>query len=69
MEKKKNIYSLLVSKTAGKRPLGKPGSKGMGDVKINFKEMGQKGVDYIHLVRNGDKRQDILSTVINFRIL
>jgi hypothetical protein len=69
MGKKKNIYRLLVSKTAGKRPLGKPGSKGLRDVKMNFKEMGQKGVSYIHLVRNGDKRRAIVSTVINCRIL
>jgi len=36
MGKKKNIYRPLVSKTAGKRPLGKSGSKGMGDVKMHF---------------------------------
>jgi CRISPR/Cas system CSM-associated protein Csm3 (group 7 of RAMP superfamily) len=42
MGKKKNIYRLLVSKTAGKTPLGKSGSKGMCDVKMNFKEMGQE---------------------------
>jgi len=41
----------------------------MGDVKMNFKEMGQKGVGYVYLVRNGDKRRAIVSTVINFQIL
>jgi hypothetical protein len=47
MGKKKDIYRLLVSITAGKRLLGKPGSKVMGDVKMSLKEMGQKGVRYI----------------------
>jgi len=69
MGKKKNIYRLLVSITAGRRPLGKPGSKVMDDVNMNFKEMVQKGVGYIHLVRNGDKRRAVVSMVINFRIL
>jgi hypothetical protein len=41
----------------------------VGDAKMGFKEMGQKGVGYIHLVRNGDKRRAIVSTVINCRIL
>jgi hypothetical protein len=63
MEKKRNIYRLLVSKTAGKRPLGKPGSKGMGDVKMNFKGTGQN-VSYTDLVRNGDKRRAVVSTII-----
>ena len=41
----------------------------MDDVEVNFKEMGQKGVGYIHLVRNGDNRRAVVSMVINFRIL
>lgn len=41
----------------------------MSDVKMNFKKMGQKGVRYVYLVQNGDKRRAIVSTAINFHIL
>jgi len=36
----------------------------MGDVKMNFKEMGHKGVGYIHLDRNGDKRRAFVGPMI-----
>jgi len=42
MGKKKNIYRLLISKTTGKRSLGKPGNRGMGDVKMDFKKWDKK---------------------------
>jgi hypothetical protein len=44
-------------KPEGKRPLKRPRPKGEYNIKINVKEVGLQGVDYIHLDRGTDKRQ------------
>jgi hypothetical protein len=46
---KRNAYRILVGKPEGKRPLGRPKRRGLDNIKIDVREIGWDGVDYIDL--------------------
>jgi hypothetical protein len=45
MGEKRNVYSLLVGKPEGKRPLGRPRRRWMDNIKMDFLEKGLNVVD------------------------
>jgi hypothetical protein len=45
MREKRNAYNVLVGKLEGKRPLGRPRSKWMNNIKIDLREIGWYGLD------------------------
>jgi hypothetical protein len=47
-----NAYQVLVGKPEGKRTLGRSGCKFWGNIKIEFKETGCKGVNWIHMAQD-----------------
>jgi hypothetical protein len=49
MGEKRNVYSLLVGKTEGKRPLGRPRRRWIDNIKMDLSEMGVSVVDWIGL--------------------
>jgi hypothetical protein len=52
MQKKRNVYRLLVGKPEGKRPLGRPRRRCVDDFKIYLVEIGWGGVDWIGLAQD-----------------
>jgi hypothetical protein len=45
MWEKKNTYRLLVGKPEGKRPLGRPRRRWVGNIRMDLKEVGWGDVD------------------------
>jgi hypothetical protein len=45
-----NGVKILVEKPEGKRPLGRPICRWMGNIKMNLRETGWDGVDWIGLI-------------------
>jgi hypothetical protein len=45
----RNATTVLIGKTEGKRPLGRDRNRWEDDIKVNLKERGWVGVDWIHL--------------------
>ena len=44
MGESKGVYSVLVGKPEGKRPLGRPGSRWEGNIKMNLEKVGCEGM-------------------------
>jgi hypothetical protein len=44
-EEKRNAYSILMGKPEGKRPLGGPGRRWVGNIKMDRREIGWDGMD------------------------
>jgi hypothetical protein len=65
MGKKRNACRLLVGKPEGKRPLGKPRCKWVDNIKIDLKEIGSGGMDWIDLVQDRDQWRVLVNTVMN----
>jgi hypothetical protein len=45
----RNVYKILVGNSEGKRPLGGPRHRWKDNIKLNLKEIGFEGVNWIHL--------------------
>jgi len=54
MGEKRGVYRILVSKSEGKRPLGRPMRRWEDDIKMDLKEVGW-GVYWIELAQDRDR--------------
>jgi hypothetical protein len=52
---KRNAYTIFVWKPEGKGPLGRPRSSWEDNIKMDLREMGWCGMDWIHLVQDRDQ--------------
>jgi hypothetical protein len=48
-------YRILVGKSEGKRPLGKPRRRWVDNIKIDLREIGWDGMDWIDLAQDRDQ--------------
>jgi hypothetical protein len=54
MGERRRIYSLLVGKPDGKRPLERPRRRWEGNIKMDLQEVGHEGMDWIELAQDRD---------------
>jgi hypothetical protein len=54
-----------VGKPEGKRPLGRPRCRWVDNIKMNLREIGWDGVDWIDMTQNMDQWRVIVNTVLN----
>jgi hypothetical protein len=64
----RNVYRVLMGKPEVKRPLGRPRHRWEDGIRMNFKEIGWGSVDWIQLVRDRDRWQTVVNTVMNLRV-
>jgi hypothetical protein len=67
MGEKRNACRLLVGKPEGKRPLGRPRRRWVGNIKMDLLEIVWGGVDWIGLAQDRDKWRTLVNSVMNFR--
>jgi hypothetical protein len=53
MGEKRNVYRLLVGKPEGKRPLGRPRRRWIGNIKMGLLEIGWSIMDWMVWLRIG----------------
>jgi hypothetical protein len=68
MREAKYAWSILVREPEGKRRLGRPKHKREDNIRMDLREIGWEGVDWIHLPQDRDKWQAVLNTVTNLRV-
>jgi hypothetical protein len=52
---KRNPYRILVGKPEGMRPLGRPRRRWVDNIKIDLREIGWGGVDWLDLAQDRDQ--------------
>jgi hypothetical protein len=55
MGKGRNLYRVLVGKPEGKRELGRPRHRWEDGIKMDLREIGWGGVEWIHLAQDRDR--------------
>jgi hypothetical protein len=60
------VYRLVVGKPEGKRPLGRPRHRWMGNIKMDLLETGLNVVDWIDLAQDRYRRRALVNSVMNF---
>jgi hypothetical protein len=58
-----NVYSILVGKSEGKRPLEK--RRREDNIKMHLRDIGFEDVDWIHLAQDRDRWRAVVITVMN----
>jgi hypothetical protein len=55
MGEMRNVYGILVEKPDGRRPLGRPRCRWVDNIKMDLREIGWDGIDWIDLAQDGDQ--------------
>jgi hypothetical protein len=64
----RNAYNILVGKTKGKRPFGRPRRRWEDNVRMVLKEIVWEGVTWMDLAQDWDQWQTLMNAVTNLRV-
>jgi hypothetical protein len=69
MGEKRNAYRLLVGKSGGKRPLGRPRHRWMDNIRMDLGEVAGWGVvDWIGLAKDRNRWRALVNSVMNLQV-
>jgi hypothetical protein len=68
MGEKRNAYKILVGKPKGKRALRSPRRGSVDNVKMDLREIGWRGMDWIDLAQDRNQWRALVNTVMNLRV-
>jgi hypothetical protein len=64
----RGAYRVLVGKTEGKRPLGRPRRRWEDNIKADLQEVGFGGMDWIELAQDRDRWRALVNAGMNLRV-
>jgi hypothetical protein len=65
MEQNRNVYSFLVGKPEGRRPLGRPRRRRLDNTRMDLVEVGLGDLDWIGLAQDMDTWRALVDSVLN----
>jgi hypothetical protein len=65
---KRIAYRMLMGKPEGKRPLGRPRRRWEVNIRLDLREMGWSGMDWIDVARDKDQWRALINTAMNLRV-
>ena len=64
----RGVHRVLVGKSEGKRPLGRPRRRWEDNIKMDFQEVGGGCGDWTELAQDRERWPALVITVMNFRV-
>jgi hypothetical protein len=64
----RGVYRVLVGRPEGMRPLGRPRHRWDGNIKMDFREIGIDGANWIQLAQDRVQGRACVNTVMNLRV-
>jgi hypothetical protein len=65
----RGVYRVLVGRPEGKRPLERPSRRWEDNIKMDLREIGIDGANWIQLPQNRVQWRAFMNTVMNLRVL
>jgi hypothetical protein len=65
---KRNAYRILVGKPEGKRPHGRPRHRWVDNIKMDLREIGWDGVDWMDMVEDRNQWRALVNMILNLRV-
>jgi len=62
------VYTGLVSRPEGKRPLGRPRRRWKDNIKMDLQEVGWGDMDWVYLAQVRDRWRALVNVVMNLRV-
>jgi hypothetical protein len=69
MGEERGVYRVLVGKSEGRRPLGRPSRRWVDNIRMDLQEVGCGHMDWIGLAQDRDSWRTLVSAVMNLRVL
>jgi len=64
----RRVYRVLVGKSGGKRPLGRPRLRWEDNIKMDLQEVQCGSMDWIELSPDRDRRRELVNVIMNLRV-
>jgi len=68
MGDRRGVYMVLVGKSEGKRPLGRPRHRREDNIKMDFQEVEYGGMEWIKLHQDRDRWQALVNEVMDLQV-
>jgi hypothetical protein len=68
MGEKRNAYKILVGNPEGKRALGRPRRRWVDNIKMDLREIGWDGMNWIDFAQDRDLWRALVNAVMNLRV-
>jgi hypothetical protein len=68
MGERRDVYRVLVGKPEGKRQLGRPRRRWEDNIKMDLREVGCGGIDWIELAEDRVRWRALVNAVMNLRV-
>ena len=68
MGEARGVYRVLVGKTEGKRPLGRPRRRWVDNIRTDLQKVGCGYMDWIGLAQDRERWRTFVSAVMNLRV-
>jgi hypothetical protein len=66
--KKRHTYRILVGKPEGKRALGRPRHRLVDNIRMDLREIGWGGVDWVDMAHDRDHCRHLVNTGMNLHV-
>jgi hypothetical protein len=63
----RGAYRILVGRPEGRRPLGRPRRRWEDNIKMDLKDVGWGGMDWIDMAEDKDRWRALVNVVMNFQ--
>jgi hypothetical protein len=68
MWERRGAYRTLVGKPEGRRPIGRPRRRWEDNIKMDLREVGWGGMDWIDFAQDRDRWRAVVKAVMNLRV-